>query len=127
MEEIKEEEEEERMVKMKKEIKTTLKETKKIRMPEMSHEDVKRQEAYNMSPRAGGRSGSGSGSGSVMGRSSSGRFNCLCAPTTHPGSFRCRYHRRHSSSSSRMPRGISVPINLSMMGSSKSGTGDNMG
>ncbi|KAL2252239.1 UNVERIFIED_CONTAM: hypothetical protein Sindi_0018600 [Sesamum indicum] len=21
------------------------------------------------------------------------RYNCLCSPTTHAGSFRCRYHR----------------------------------
>ncbi|GAA0155009.1 hypothetical protein LIER_12836 [Lithospermum erythrorhizon] len=26
---------------------------------------------------------------------SPGKFNCLCAPTTHPGSFRCRYHRNN--------------------------------
>ncbi|KAG5398731.1 hypothetical protein IGI04_020545 [Brassica rapa subsp. trilocularis] len=58
---------------------------------EISQEDAKRQEAYNMSPRVRGGSGSAG-----MGKSSSVRLNCLCAPTTHPGSFRCRYHRRNS-------------------------------
>ncbi|KAL1204872.1 hypothetical protein V5N11_017472 [Cardamine amara subsp. amara] len=74
---------------------------------EISQEDIKRQEAYNMSPRA-------RGGGSVgMGKSSSVRLNCLCAPTTHPGSFRCRYHRRNAGLG--MSRGISVPSNLSML------------
>ncbi|KAJ4893509.1 serine-rich protein-related [Raphanus sativus] len=77
---------------------------------EISQEDVKRQEAYNMSPRARGGGGGPMG----MGKSSSVRQNCLCAPTTHPGSFRCRYHRRNSALG--MSRGISVPTNLSMLG-----------
>ncbi|VVA97470.1 unnamed protein product [Arabis nemorensis] len=52
--------------------------------------------------------------GSVgMGKSSSVRLNCLCAPTTHAGSFRCRYHRRNAGLG--MSRGISVPSNLSML------------
>ncbi|KAG2305729.1 hypothetical protein Bca4012_085301 [Brassica carinata] len=76
---------------------------------EMNQEDVKRQEAYNMSPRVRGGGGSAG-----MGKSSSVRLNCLCAPTTHPGSFRCRYHRRNSALG--MSRGISVPSNLSMLG-----------
>ncbi|KAH7860505.1 hypothetical protein Vadar_014200 [Vaccinium darrowii] len=29
-------------------------------------------------------------------RSSSVKLNCLCSPTTHAGSFRCRYHRNSS-------------------------------
>ncbi|CAA2979090.1 Hypothetical predicted protein [Olea europaea subsp. europaea] len=29
-------------------------------------------------------------------KTSSVRYNCLCSPTTHAGSFRCRYHRNHS-------------------------------
>ncbi|CAI9772589.1 unnamed protein product [Fraxinus pennsylvanica] len=28
-------------------------------------------------------------------KTSSVRHNCLCSPTTHTGSFRCRYHRNH--------------------------------
>ncbi|XP_004294920.1 PREDICTED: uncharacterized protein LOC101304261 isoform 2 [Fragaria vesca subsp. vesca] len=34
--------------------------------------------------------------------------NCLCSPTTHVGSFRCRHHRN-----SGLPRGGSVGSNLS--------------
>jgi hypothetical protein len=26
------------------------------------------------------------------------RATCVCAPTTHPGSFRCKHHRHHASS-----------------------------
>ncbi|KAJ8765070.1 hypothetical protein K2173_010548 [Erythroxylum novogranatense] len=36
------------------------------------------------------------------------RWNCLCSPTTHEGSFRCRFHRGHV-----MTRGGSVGSNLS--------------
>ncbi|KAE8682824.1 hypothetical protein F3Y22_tig00111234pilonHSYRG00030 [Hibiscus syriacus] len=32
---------------------------------------------------------------------------CLCSPTTHQGSFRCRFHR----TSSKMKRSISMPAN----------------
>ncbi|KAJ4976026.1 hypothetical protein NE237_001132 [Protea cynaroides] len=46
-------------------------------------------------------------------KQSSARFNCLCSPTTHAGSFRCRLHRnstlRHS--------GGSVGSNLSELAS----------
>ncbi|KAJ0263946.1 hypothetical protein HA466_0023870 [Hirschfeldia incana] len=77
---------------------------------DINQEDVKRQEAYNMSPRVRSTGGGSAG----MGKSSSVRLNCLCAPTTHPGSFRCRYHRRNSALG--MSRGISVPSNLSMLG-----------
>ncbi|XP_050238701.1 uncharacterized protein LOC126688145 [Mercurialis annua] len=41
-------------------------------------------------------------------RPPSGRWNCLCSPTTHVGSFRCRFHRSHG-----MSRGGSVGSNLS--------------
>ncbi|KAK4344194.1 hypothetical protein RND71_037288 [Anisodus tanguticus] len=26
-------------------------------------------------------------------KTSSAKYSCLCSPTTHEGSFRCRYHR----------------------------------
>ncbi|CAN8269395.1 unnamed protein product [Cochlearia groenlandica] len=80
---------------------------------EISQEDIKRQEAYNMSPRAHRR---GNGGPVGMGKSSSVRQNCLCAPTTHAGSFRCRYHRRNAGLG--MSRGVSVPSNLSMLAGS---------
>ncbi|VFR00793.1 unnamed protein product [Cuscuta campestris] len=41
------------------------------------------------------------------------RKTCLCSPTTHPGSFRCRYHRN-----SKLTRAsMSVASNLSELGS----------
>ncbi|XP_010487072.1 PREDICTED: uncharacterized protein LOC104765098 [Camelina sativa] len=86
---------------------------------DISQEDIKRQEAYNMSPRTSARGGGGGSVGMI--KSSSVRQNCLCAPTTHPGSFRCRYHRRNAGLG--MSRGISVPSNLSMLvGDSNSGS-----
>ncbi|VVB16166.1 unnamed protein product [Arabis nemorensis] len=43
------------------------------------------------------------------------RQNCLCSPTTHAGSFRCRHHRADS-----LTRVGSVGSNLSVLLSSKS-------
>lgn len=34
---------------------------------------------------------------------------CLCAPTTHPGSFRCSLHRRPSNSSHKTPQPLPPP------------------
>ncbi|CAH8386505.1 unnamed protein product [Eruca vesicaria subsp. sativa] len=33
------------------------------------------------------------GSGGLTRQTSINKTNCLCSPTTHPGSFRCRMHR----------------------------------
>ncbi|MED6156377.1 hypothetical protein PIB30_013869 [Stylosanthes scabra] len=44
-----------------------------------------------------------------------GKFNCLCSPTTHAGSFRCRHHREKG-----LSRGRSVSSNLSSL--NKTGT-----
>ncbi|OIT00037.1 hypothetical protein A4A49_02632 [Nicotiana attenuata] len=33
---------------------------------------------------------------SPSGQPKSAKYNCLCSPTTHAGSFRCRYHRTSS-------------------------------
>ncbi|MED6187195.1 hypothetical protein PIB30_074161 [Stylosanthes scabra] len=49
-------------------------------------------------------------------KSSSGRFECLCSPTTHAGSFRCRHHRGKEAA---MRRAVSVDSNLSALGSKK--------
>ncbi|KAJ4953540.1 hypothetical protein NE237_030372 [Protea cynaroides] len=54
---------------------------------------------------ASGGSGTGSGSNSQ-------RAMCLCSPTTHNGSFRCRFHRS-SLSSSWMRRSNSMPSKAS--------------
>ncbi|KAG9454957.1 hypothetical protein H6P81_007861 [Aristolochia fimbriata] len=48
------------------------------------------------SPKSG-RAGDGSGAAT----------HCLCSPTTHPGSFRCRFHR--AMSTSWMRRSKSMP------------------
>ncbi|CAG7910141.1 unnamed protein product, partial [Brassica rapa] len=42
--------------------------------------------------------------------------NCLCSPTTHAGSFRCRHHRADS-----LTRVGSIGSNLAVLLSSKSG------
>ncbi|WZY83736.1 hypothetical protein YC2023_030120 [Brassica napus] len=96
--------------------KIKLKETQQ----EISQEDVKRQEAYNMSPRV-----RGGGGPAGMVKSSSVRLSCLCAPTTHPGSFRCRYHRRNAGLG--LSRGISVPTNLSMLAGGGGGSNSTSG
>ncbi|KAK4604203.1 hypothetical protein RGQ29_012633 [Quercus rubra] len=44
--------------------------------------------------------------------SSSPKGQCLCSPTTHQGSFRCKFHR--SSSSAWMKRSKSMPPNGSV-------------
>ncbi|KAK9734963.1 hypothetical protein RND81_04G174200 [Saponaria officinalis] len=49
---------------------------------------------------------------SPLKKSSSTRSNCLCSPTTHVGSFRCRLHR-HGPTKPNMRRGHSVGSNLS--------------
>ncbi|KAG9141256.1 hypothetical protein Leryth_001725 [Lithospermum erythrorhizon] len=43
-----------------------------------------------------------------------GKINCLCSPTTHPGSFRCRYHRNNKQTSRGLTRNsFSVGAKLS--------------
>ncbi|XP_044481454.1 uncharacterized protein LOC123208050 [Mangifera indica] len=75
-----------------------------ISVPSMNLEDIKRQRqsSFHGSPR----------SHRDLTKSSSTR--CLCSPTTHVGSFRCRLHRAPG-----MPRGGSVGSNLSLLGASK--------
>ncbi|EYU42798.1 hypothetical protein ABFS82_13G006600 [Erythranthe guttata] len=46
------------------------------------------------------------------------RSNCLCSPTTHAGSFRCRHHR--NSSSNLMRSSMSVGSKLSELAADKS-------
>ncbi|PIN20351.1 hypothetical protein CDL12_06942 [Handroanthus impetiginosus] len=54
-------------------------------------------------------------------KSSSGRrHNCLCSPTTHAGSFRCRYHRTSGLTHSSM----SVGSKLSELASKPTGMCD---
>lgn len=55
-------------------------------------------------------------------KSSSGRWNCLCSPTTHAGSFRCRHHR----STAEMHRGRSIGSNLSELAEKASAISDSL-
>jgi len=54
-------------------------------------------------------------------KSSNGRWNCLCSPTTHAGSFRCRHHR-----SGGMIRGGSVGSNLAQLGNKAGAISDSL-
>ncbi|KAL7588350.1 hypothetical protein Lser_V15G39138 [Lactuca serriola] len=55
----------------------------------------------------GGNSGGGGGNG---GSSNSPRGQlCLCSPTTHQGSFRCKFHRQGSTTSGWFSRSKSMP------------------
>ncbi|KAH9608962.1 hypothetical protein KSS87_009759, partial [Heliosperma pusillum] len=50
---------------------------------------------------------------SITGSSKGGQ--CLCSPTTHEGSFRCRFHRSKSAVWM-MKRSCSMPITRKMLG-----------
>ena len=58
---------------------------------------------------------------SALKKSSSERRSCLCSPTTHAGSFRCRHHR-----SSGFRRGKSVGSNLAELGSKAGSISDSL-
>ncbi|KAJ9167802.1 hypothetical protein P3X46_019395 [Hevea brasiliensis] len=60
--------------------------------------------AVSNSPKGGAKEG-------VTAASSSPRGQCVCSPTTHEGSFRCRFHRAKSSVASIMKRSKSMPTN----------------
>ncbi|GMP53236.1 hypothetical protein CsSME_00018761 [Camellia sinensis var. sinensis] len=53
-------------------------------------------------------------------KSSSVKYNCLCSPTTHAGSFRCRYHRNPGMARS----SVSVGGKLNELGSVSSNLSD---
>ncbi|KAK8497620.1 hypothetical protein V6N13_141310 [Hibiscus sabdariffa] len=74
----------------------------KLSFGEVNLEEMDRHRTLYATPRA------------AAGRPSGSKLNCLCSPTTHVGSFRCRYHRAG------MSRGGSVGSKLSMLGNSKS-------
>ncbi|KAL1188415.1 hypothetical protein V5N11_027473 [Cardamine amara subsp. amara] len=72
--------------------------------PKPSGGSIKKQSQYHNSP-----------SLRRCGSSKPARQNCLCSPTTHAGSFRCRHHRVDS-----LTRAGSVGSNLAVLLSSKS-------
>ncbi|EOY11944.1 hypothetical protein QUC31_001570 [Theobroma cacao] len=75
----------------------------KFSVPEINMDEIKRDSSMHVSPQGEGTKPAG------------GRWNCLCSPTTHAGSFRCRHHR-----ASGMRRGGSVGSNLALLGATKS-------
>ncbi|KAL8208723.1 hypothetical protein R6Q57_008135 [Mikania cordata] len=56
---------------------------------------------------SGGESGAGNNSGGLV-NSPRGQL-CLCSPTTHQGSFRCKFHRQGSKTSEWFNRSKSMP------------------
>ncbi|KAJ4980865.1 hypothetical protein NE237_031702 [Protea cynaroides] len=54
----------------------------KILVPTLDLDEIKKSSVV-MTPTGRGR----------LQQESSARSNCLCSPTTHAGSFRCRHHR----------------------------------
>ncbi|XP_062170598.1 uncharacterized protein LOC133876347 [Alnus glutinosa] len=78
----------------------------KINIPEINLDDLKKQPHLHVSPSLK----------ETKGKQSARWKNCLCSPTTHVGSFRCRHHR-----SSSLHRGGSVGSKLSEL-AHKSGT-----
>ncbi|KAJ4725334.1 putative Serine-rich protein-related [Melia azedarach] len=77
--------------------------TKNPEMAEFSFTEFKSQSSFPGSPR------------SQKGIPKSSSARCLCSPTTHAGSFRCRHHRALG-----MSRAGSLGSNLSLLGT-KSG------
>lgn len=73
----------------------------KLKIPDVDLEDFKKSSPLLVSSPAS----------KVLTKSSSTKSNCLCSPTTHVGSFRCRHHRIFG-----MHRGGSVGSNLSDLG-----------
>ncbi|KAE9588196.1 hypothetical protein Lal_00003252 [Lupinus albus] len=67
---------------------------------------------FSTSPKSDG--GSGGSGGNRVASLFKGQ-QCLCSPTTHEGSFRCRFHRlagsSNSSTSPWMKRSKSMPAN----------------
>ncbi|XVF03598.1 hypothetical protein REPUB_Repub05bG0007100 [Reevesia pubescens] len=76
----------------------------KLTIGEINLEEIKRHPTVHVSPRGPVNSTKPLGA----------RSNCLCSPTTHAGSFRCRHHRVGG-----MKRGGSVGSNLSLLDNSK--------
>lgn len=57
----------------------------------------------------------------VLTKQASQKMNCLCSPTTHAGSFRCRHHR--GGGASLLRSGVSVGSGLSAYGGGGGGGG----
>lgn len=64
----------------------------KLSVSPLTIEDIHRHSPLMLSPRSLGSSAKPSSTGGGS-HHHHGRWNCLCSPTTHAGSFRCRLHR----------------------------------
>ncbi|KAL2332856.1 hypothetical protein Fmac_014069 [Flemingia macrophylla] len=84
---------------------------KLIDSPEIDVETLKKNSHMLVSPTSQG----------ITRKNSNGRLNCLCSPTTHVGSFRCRHHR-----SATIQRGRSVGSNLAALGSDAGSISDSL-
>lgn len=62
------------------------------------------------SPKGGNNNEDGTTADGSMKSSTKGIMGqCLCSPTTHQGSFRCRFHRSNSNTTSWFKRSNSMP------------------
>ncbi|GFZ07576.1 hypothetical protein Acr_19g0005130 [Actinidia rufa] len=97
-----------------------LPEKRQIVVPHINLEEVKKSALDSSSPN----------SPPTLRKASSVKYSCLCSPTTHAGSFRCRYHRNHGLPRSSMSVGsklnelASIGSSLSEMGTKGSRTCD---
>ncbi|XP_057528970.1 uncharacterized protein LOC130807685 [Amaranthus tricolor] len=93
-----------------KSIKLSMDERKELPKAIASTQNLKKEEAQKEGEARANMGQTGSLM-SPLKKSSSSRINCLCSPTTHVGSFRCRLHRHGNKSGFR--RGHSVGSDLS--------------
>ncbi|KAF8031747.1 hypothetical protein BT93_D0840 [Corymbia citriodora subsp. variegata] len=90
---------------------------RKISVPRITVEEMRKHSPLMLSPR-----GQGDRSSKPLGSPSpSSRMNCLCSPTTHAGSFRCRFHRNTG-----IPRGHSIGSNLNYLAAKSDGISDSL-
>ena len=87
---------------------------KQLNIPEINLDELNKKTHTIVSPR--------SPQAHVVTKSSSTRSGCLCSPTTHAGSFRCRRHR-----SLAIHRGWSVGSNLSELARKSGPMSDSFG
>ncbi|KAI4388573.1 hypothetical protein MLD38_000889 [Melastoma candidum] len=81
--------------------------TRKIDLPPVSITEIQDRSHLMLSPR--GTDGDSS-------KASPHKMSCLCSPTTHAGSFRCRFHRNPG-----IPRRGSIGSNLNQLAAKSGG------
>jgi hypothetical protein len=91
-------------------------ENEQITNKEMKVEIQSRSEAMSSTIGVELQGGSNMGQGGLMRQPSMTKTNCLCSPTTHPGSFRCRLHRTPSLQRTKSIEPESIPDQTSTIG-----------